>query len=242
MSKVFIERLSTKVLSANDVLRAMEWLGWQKLVPKDSRVFIKPNLTWPNPLPGVTTTPEAIEALVVVLKERTSNITIGESDGGYHSYYAEEAFKGHKLYDIGEKYRVRVVNLSKDERETIIETIAGNKVSVTLPHILLHETDVFITMPVPKTHVMTGVSLAFTPTVLDNGRISLVVAPEVSAIDPIADTVNIQGFDVPSLVTRRASTTIELGDGQSFVIAGLLENNYSNAISQFPWLGDLPAH
>jgi pilus assembly protein CpaC len=85
-----------------------------------------------------------------------------------------------------------------------------------------------------------GVSLAFTPTVLDNGRISLVVLPEVSAIDPNAGTVLIGNAEVPSLITRRASTTIELGDGQSFVIAGLLENNYSNAISQFPWLGDLP--
>jgi pilus assembly protein CpaC len=85
-----------------------------------------------------------------------------------------------------------------------------------------------------------GVSLAFTPTVLDNGRISLIVVPEVSSIDPIADTVLIGNTNVPSLVTRRASTTIELGDGQSFTIAGLLENNYSNSISQFPWLGDLP--
>ncbi|MCH7711146.1 MAG: type II and III secretion system protein family protein [Proteobacteria bacterium] len=85
-----------------------------------------------------------------------------------------------------------------------------------------------------------GVSLAFTPTVLENGRISLVVVPEVSAIDPLAKVVLIGNTNVPSLVTRRASTTIELGDGQSFVIAGLLENNYSNAIDQFPWLGDLP--
>ena len=86
-----------------------------------------------------------------------------------------------------------------------------------------------------------GVSLAFTPTVLENGRISLVVIPEVSTLDPDpATTITIGGADIPSLVTRRASTTIELGDGQSFVIAGLLENNYSNSIDQFPWLGDLP--
>jgi len=86
-----------------------------------------------------------------------------------------------------------------------------------------------------------GVSLAFTPTVLENGRISLVVVPEVSTLDPDpASSITIGGAVIPSLVTRRASTTIELGDGQSFVIAGLLENNYANSIDQFPWLGDLP--
>ncbi|MCH8097785.1 MAG: type II and III secretion system protein family protein [Proteobacteria bacterium] len=87
-----------------------------------------------------------------------------------------------------------------------------------------------------------GVSLSFTPTVLENGRISLVVIPEVSTLDPnpASTSITIGGAVIPSLVTRRASTTIELGDGQSFVIAGLLENSYSNSIDQFPWLGDLP--
>ena len=161
MSKVYIERFSAQVLSADDVVKALEFLEWQRLVPKNARVFIKPNLTWPDPLPGVTTTPEAIEAVVAVLKEQTSNISIGESDGGYHSYQAEEAFQGHNLYQIGKRYGARIVNLSKDKSETITMTIAGRLMTFTLPHILLHETDVFITMPVPKTHVMTGVSLAF---------------------------------------------------------------------------------
>ena len=84
-----------------------------------------------------------------------------------------------------------------------------------------------------------GISLAFTPTVLDNGRISLVVTPEASTLDlTIAATIG--NTVVPGLKTRRATTTIELGDGQSFVIAGLLQNDYSNNIGQFPWLGDLP--
>ena len=84
-----------------------------------------------------------------------------------------------------------------------------------------------------------GIALAFTPTVLENGRISLVVTPEVSSLDPtLAATVG--NTLVPGLKTRRATTTIELGDGQSFIIAGLLQNDYSNNIGQFPWLGDLP--
>ena len=84
-----------------------------------------------------------------------------------------------------------------------------------------------------------GISLSFTPTVLENGRISLVVTPEASTLDN-SIAVDIRGTFVPGIKTRRVTTTIELGDGQSFVIAGLLENNYSNNIDQFPWLGDVP--
>jgi pilus assembly protein CpaC len=84
-----------------------------------------------------------------------------------------------------------------------------------------------------------GISLAFTPTVLDDGVISLLVAPEVSSIDTTASVVS-SGISIPGLKVRRAKTTVELRDGESFAIAGLLANDYRNAISQFPVLGDLP--
>ena len=84
-----------------------------------------------------------------------------------------------------------------------------------------------------------GIALSFTPTVLDNGRISLIVTPEVSSLD-LTLSAQIGTTLVPGLKTRRATTTIELGDGQSFTIAGLLRNDYANNISQLPWLGDLP--
>jgi pilus assembly protein CpaC len=80
-----------------------------------------------------------------------------------------------------------------------------------------------------------GVSLAFTPTVLDNGLINLVVTPEVSALD---FSVAVRG--VPGLTTRRATTTVELRDGQSFAIAGLLQDDFSDTIDQIPLLGDVP--
>ena len=80
-----------------------------------------------------------------------------------------------------------------------------------------------------------GVGLAFTPTVLDNGLINLVVNPEVSEID-IATTV----AGVPGLSTRSVETTVELRDGQSFAIAGLLQNDFGDAIRQVPLLGDIP--
>src|SRR4029078_6497020 len=72
-----------------------------------------------------------------------------------------------------------------------------------------------------------GVGLAFTPIVLGDGRISLRVRPEVSETSD-ANSVKLGGFVVPSLITRRAETTVELGSGQSFMIAGLLQNRNNN--------------
>jgi len=84
-----------------------------------------------------------------------------------------------------------------------------------------------------------GVSLAFTPTLIGGDRINLHVRPEVSQLSN-ANSVTLNNFEVPSLVTRRAETTVELGSGQSFAIAGLLQNNVTHNINKFPGLGDIP--
>lgn len=84
-----------------------------------------------------------------------------------------------------------------------------------------------------------GVSLAFTPTVLDNELINLRVSPEVSQIDPTT-SVRVSGFTIPGLSTRRATTTVELRDGQSFAIAGLLQSNFTDEVRQLPGIGDIP--
>jgi pilus assembly protein CpaC len=84
-----------------------------------------------------------------------------------------------------------------------------------------------------------GVSLAFTPIVLADGRISMRVRPEVSELSD-AGAVKLNGFTVPALTTRRAETTVELGSGQSFMLAGLLKNTNNNNINKAPFLGDLP--
>jgi len=84
-----------------------------------------------------------------------------------------------------------------------------------------------------------GVGLAFTPTVLDDGVINLQVAPEVSQLD-FASAVNIAGVSVPGLRVRRANTTIELRNSQSFAIAGLLQTTSSNNRNQVPWLSEVP--
>lgn len=84
-----------------------------------------------------------------------------------------------------------------------------------------------------------GVSLGFIPTVLTKDRINLTVAPEVSSLTQTG-AIATAGFNVPALQTRKASTTVELGSGQSFAIAGLIENDRSNDINKFPFLGDVP--
>jgi len=84
-----------------------------------------------------------------------------------------------------------------------------------------------------------GVSLAFTPTVLEGGRISMRVRPEVSELSS-AGSIQLNGFAVPSLTTRRAETTVELGSGQSFMIGGLLKNASGNTTNKAPLLGSLP--
>ncbi|MDR3566497.1 MAG: type II and III secretion system protein family protein [Syntrophobacteraceae bacterium] len=84
-----------------------------------------------------------------------------------------------------------------------------------------------------------GVQLKFTPTVLDGGRISMKVAPDVSELD-FNNAITIQGTTVPALTERGVETVLELGDGQSFAIAGLLQDNITETIAKFPGLGNLP--
>jgi len=84
-----------------------------------------------------------------------------------------------------------------------------------------------------------GVRLQFTPVIMPNGNIHLKVAPEVSTLD-YADALTISGFTVPALSTRKAETEFELQDGQSFVIAGLLDNRVTDIWNKIPGLGDIP--
>jgi pilus assembly protein CpaC len=84
-----------------------------------------------------------------------------------------------------------------------------------------------------------GVGLAFTPTVLGDGVINLKIEPEVSQIDPTT-VIRAGGVTIPALIVRRANTTVELRDGQSFAIAGLLQAISSTDQKQLPWLADVP--
>lgn len=84
-----------------------------------------------------------------------------------------------------------------------------------------------------------GVQLKFTPTVQDSGVIRLKVAPEVSALDS-SNPLRLDGYEVPSLSIRRAATTIELQNGESFAMAGLFQQEYANNVRQLPGVGEVP--
>ncbi|HEX3819573.1 MAG TPA: type II and III secretion system protein family protein [Candidatus Sulfotelmatobacter sp.] len=84
-----------------------------------------------------------------------------------------------------------------------------------------------------------GVRLEFTPVIMPNGNIHLQVAPEVSTLD-FANALTISGFTVPALSTRKADTEFEVQDGQSFVIAGLMDNRVTDIYNKIPGLGDIP--
>jgi pilus assembly protein CpaC len=84
-----------------------------------------------------------------------------------------------------------------------------------------------------------GVGLEFTPTVLKDGIINLKISPEVSEID-VSNSVKFGDIEIPSLTVRRATTTVQLRDGQSFVMAGLLQSSSEVSRRQFPWLSDIP--
>lgn len=84
-----------------------------------------------------------------------------------------------------------------------------------------------------------GIRLRFTPVVTENKTIKLHLAQEVSSIDT-ANGVTFSGFSIPALSTRRTETDVELGEGQSFVVSGLLDNRETESLAKLPFLGDLP--
>ncbi len=108
--------------------------------------------------------------------------------------------------------------------------LAGGQIYIPVPQAL--GTVTFAPQPY-------GVGLSFTPTVLKDGTINLVIKPEVSELDT-SNTVTVSGTSVPGLIVRRASTTLELRDGQSFMLGGLLQNDSQTAQDQLPWAGDVP--
>ena len=84
-----------------------------------------------------------------------------------------------------------------------------------------------------------GIRLNFVPTLTPRGTIRLQVAPEVSALD-FSHAVEVSGYEVPAITTRRMKTEVELGDGESFLIAGLLDNEETESFQKIPFLGDIP--
>lgn len=155
--KVYIAKTGTDL--EKSIRESLKWIDYEKIIRPGDRVFIKPNLTFTVHKQGVTVSPVFMRSLVKVLKELTSNIIIGEADGGYGSYTAEEAFYGHNLFDMSKELGFDLINLSKCEKEYINIPVGSNVIPIPLPKMLLNDVDVFISVAVPKVHSMTGISL-----------------------------------------------------------------------------------
>lgn len=159
--RAYIESLDTEKYI--DITRkGLEYIQFEKLANPNTRVFIKPNLTYPTFRPGVMTTIEALEAAIGAVKDYTSHIYLGDADsGGYNPFPMEEVYKETGVEKLAERYGVKVVNLSSGPRKTINFCCGRKEVALDLPLLLTDEMDFLITMPVPKIHNMTGVSLTF---------------------------------------------------------------------------------
>jgi len=155
MHKVYIDKIGEDL--ADQMYNALEFIEWTKIILPDSKVFVKPNLAWPEPKPGVTTTPRFLDALLSVLTSRTQHVYVGESDGG--TFPAEEAFVKNGMLDVCKRYNVPFVNLTHKPAVMIEDVVAGRPLKIEASRFLLEEIDVFITLPVLKTHVVTTVTL-----------------------------------------------------------------------------------
>ena len=94
---------------------AFERIGLTSQLSKVSKVFVKPNFTYPRYVPGVTTSPEFLAAVIRIASNQGAEILVGESNGGYGSFRAADAFVGHRLREICTETKASAVNLSEQE-------------------------------------------------------------------------------------------------------------------------------
>ena len=136
----------------------LKFIGFEQLVSSNSRIFIKPNLTYPQFLPGVMTNPAAIEAAIIAISAYTSHIFIGDSDsGGYNRFSMSRVYEETGIVNLAKKYNVQLVNLSQLPRKTIQFDYKNKSFGLDLPVLLLEDIDMLVSMPVPKVHANTKV-------------------------------------------------------------------------------------
>jgi len=157
--RLYIDSLQQGYLSA--IQKGLEWINLKQRVKPGDHVFIKPNLTFPSFRKGVMTNPECLEQLVIALKDYSVNITIGEADsGGYNRFKMDEVFEKTGVDALGKRYGVTVVNLSHVPSRVLSLGSNRHPLEIQLPAMLFDEVDLFITVPVPKVHLNTIVSLS----------------------------------------------------------------------------------
>jgi uncharacterized protein (DUF362 family) len=136
-------------------------VGFFNEVSKGATVFLKPNLTFPEFRPGVMTSIECLRAVTKLLAGRGYQVIIGEADsGGYNRFSIDEVFKGMGIEQLAQETGARITNLSFTEPEWLDVRVGLRRLRVPVPRLLLHEIDAFITLPVPKVHLNTLVSMS----------------------------------------------------------------------------------
>ena len=130
-------------------------------VPAGATVFLKPNLTFPVYRPGVMTSYECLKSVTTLLARRGYSVMIGEADsGGYNRFSIDEVYKGMGIDELARETGARLVNLSFTDPEWLEVRAGWRTLRVPVPRLLLHEIDAFITLPVPKVHLNTRVSMS----------------------------------------------------------------------------------
>jgi uncharacterized protein (DUF362 family) len=139
---------------------AFDYIGLNNELRSPRKIFVKPNFTFPRPVSGVTTSRHMLEDILRLLGEQGAEVFVGESNGGYGSFTAAEAFAGQGLYDICRRTGAQPLDLSKEDMEEYSGIVGGRTVSVRLARLLVREVDFTISLPVLKVHAMTTVSLS----------------------------------------------------------------------------------
>ena len=139
----------------------LEQTGFFKTVPAGARVFLKPNLTFPEFRPGVMTSLDCLRAVTVCLIGHGYKVIIGEADsGGYNRFSIDEVFKGMGIDKLAAETGAEIVNVSFTEPEWVEVRAGWRRLRVPVPRLLTHGIDAFITLPVPKIHMNTQVSMS----------------------------------------------------------------------------------
>ena len=146
---------------AKAVSDGLTHVGFFDKIAKGSTVFLKPNLTFPEYRPGVMTSFECVEAVTRCLTERGYQVMIGEAEGGgYNQFSMDAVFENVGITRLAAETGAKLVNISFTDPEILTLDAGGRKISVPVPKLLLHEIDAFITLPVPKIHMNTLVSMS----------------------------------------------------------------------------------
>lgn len=155
MYRAFFDRVNDETLGQT-ISNALDKLDWQNKVRNDSTVFVKPNFTWPRFRPGVVTSPAFLAALLPLLKDRADRVMIGESD--LPIFRTSMAFRGLGIDKVCRASGAEMVELSRTPFSTVETMVAGKKLRLSLPRVVLKEVDVMVNAAVPKCHVVTKMS------------------------------------------------------------------------------------